>query len=71
MKIVILSRQPALYSTKWIVEAGEKMGHEMQVVDHLKCNIEIEKKAAEKNAAKQQLAAMIRESIDFFVKNLY
>ena len=44
MKIVILSRQPGLYSTKRIVEAGEKMGHEMLIVDHLKCNIEIEKK---------------------------
>lgn len=44
MKIVILSRQPALYSTRRLVEAGEKMGHEVQVVDHLKCNIEIEKK---------------------------
>ena len=44
MKIVILSRQPNLYSTKRLVEAGELMGHEMQVVDHLKCNIEIEKK---------------------------
>lgn len=30
---------------------------------------EIEKKAAEKNSAKQQLATMIRASIDFFVKN--
>lgn len=45
MKIVILSRQPALYSTKRLVETGEKMGHEMLVVDHLKCNIEIEKKS--------------------------
>lgn len=44
MKIVILSRQPSLYSTKRLVEAGEKLGHEMLVVDHLKCNIEIEKK---------------------------
>ena len=44
MKIVILSRHPSLYSTKRLVEAGKKMGHEMQVVDHLKCNIEIEKK---------------------------
>jgi ribosomal protein S6--L-glutamate ligase len=44
MKIVILSRQPALYSTRRLVEAGQKMGHEMHVVDHLKCNIEIEKK---------------------------
>lgn len=44
MKIIILSRQAALYSTKRLVEAGNEMGHEMQVVDHLKCNIEIEKK---------------------------
>ncbi|MCX8212727.1 MAG: 30S ribosomal protein S6--L-glutamate ligase [Lewinella sp.] len=44
MKIVILSRQPNLYSTKRLLEAGEKLGHEMLVVDHLKCNIEIEKK---------------------------
>jgi len=44
MKIIILSRQPNLYSTRRLVEAGENLGHEMQVVDHLKCNIEIEKK---------------------------
>ncbi len=44
MKIIILSRQPNLYSTKRLMEAGEKLGHEMRVVDHLKCNIEIEKK---------------------------
>lgn len=44
MKLVILSRGPQLYSTRRIVEAGEKLGHEMLVVDHLKCNIEIEKK---------------------------
>ncbi|MDA8692539.1 30S ribosomal protein S6--L-glutamate ligase [Saprospiraceae bacterium] len=44
MKILILSRQPNLYSTRRLVEAGEKLGHEIQVVDHLKCNIEIEKK---------------------------
>jgi len=44
MKIVILSRQANLYSTKRLFEAGERLGNEMQVVDHLKCNIEIEKK---------------------------
>ena len=35
----------------------------------LALRIEIEKKEAEKNAAKQQLASMVRASIDFFVKN--
>lgn len=44
MKILILSRQPRLYSTQRLVEAGEQLGHEMLVIDHLKCNIEIEKK---------------------------
>ena len=44
MKIVILSRQPNLYSTRRLIEAGEQLGHEMRVIDHLKCNIELEKK---------------------------
>lgn len=44
MKIVILSRNPKLYSTKRLVEAAEQKGHEAMVVDHLKCIIEIEKK---------------------------
>jgi ribosomal protein S6--L-glutamate ligase len=44
MKIVILSRNPNLYSTKRLVEAGEQRKHEMHVVDHLKCELVIEKK---------------------------
>jgi ribosomal protein S6--L-glutamate ligase len=44
MKIVVLSRNPKLYSTKRLVEAGKEKGHEVQVVDHLKCIIELEKK---------------------------
>ncbi|WP_299260202.1 30S ribosomal protein S6--L-glutamate ligase [uncultured Aquimarina sp.] len=44
MKIVILSQNPNLYSTKRLVEAGEKKGHEILVVDHTKCNLVIEKK---------------------------
>jgi ribosomal protein S6--L-glutamate ligase len=44
MKIVILSRNPNLYSTKRLVEAGKKRKHEMVVVDHSKCDIVIEKK---------------------------
>lgn len=45
MKIAILSRNPELYSTRRLVEAAEKKGHEALVVDHLKCNIEIERKS--------------------------
>lgn len=43
MKIVVLSRNPKLYSTRRLVEAGEKRKHEMIVVDHSKCDIVIEK----------------------------
>jgi ribosomal protein S6--L-glutamate ligase len=44
MKIAILSRNPKLYSTKRLVQAAEEKGHEVIVVDHLKCVIELEKK---------------------------
>jgi ribosomal protein S6--L-glutamate ligase len=44
MKIVVLSRNPKLYSTKRLVEAGEQKGHEMIIVDHSKCDLLIEKK---------------------------
>ena len=43
MKIAVLSRNPELYSTKRIVEAGHARGHEMLVIDHLKCMLVIEK----------------------------
>ena len=41
MKIAILSRNHRLYSTKRLVEAGEQRGHEMEVVDYLKCHMNI------------------------------
>lgn len=44
MKIVVLSRNPKLYSTSRLVEAGQARGHEVIVLDHLKCNLVIEKK---------------------------
>ena len=44
MKIVVLSRNANLYSTKRIVEAGVERKHEMLVVDHSKCDLIIEKK---------------------------
>lgn len=44
MKIAVLSRNPKLYSTSRLIEAGEKKGHEMVVIDHAKCDIVIEKK---------------------------
>lgn len=44
MKIAILSANANLYSTKRIMEAGKKKGHEMIIVDHTKCDLVIEKK---------------------------
>lgn len=44
MKIIILSRNPNLYSTRRLLEAGEKRKHEMLVIDHTKCDLVIEKK---------------------------
>lgn len=44
MKIVILSQNPNLYSTKRLIEAGKKKGHTMQVIDHAKCDLIIEKR---------------------------
>ncbi len=43
MKIVILSRNPKSYSTRRLVEAGNKHHHEMVVLDHTKCVLVIEK----------------------------
>ncbi|WP_375562880.1 30S ribosomal protein S6--L-glutamate ligase [Bernardetia sp. OM2101] len=44
MKLAILSANKNLYSTQRIIEAGEKKGHEMIVVDHTKCDLVIQKK---------------------------
>lgn len=41
MKIAILSRNPKLYSTSRLVEAAGQRGHEVQVVDALKCYMDI------------------------------
>lgn len=44
MKIVVLSRNANLYSTRRLVEEGLKSGHHVEVIDPLKCNIVIEQK---------------------------
>lgn len=41
MKIAILSRDPSLYSTSRLREAAEHRGHEVQVVDYLRCYMNI------------------------------
>ena len=44
MKIAILSRDPKLYSTHRLYEACEKGGHSVEIIDHMKCVLLIEKK---------------------------
>ena len=41
MKIIILSRNARLYSTRRLAEAAEQRGHEVKVVDALKCYMDI------------------------------
>lgn len=42
MRIAILSRNKNLYSTKRLIEAAEQRGHEVVVLDHMKCVLVIE-----------------------------
>lgn len=43
MNIGILSRDAKLYSTRRLKEAGEKHGHKVEIIDHMKCVLLIEK----------------------------
>ncbi len=43
MKLAILSREPKSYSTQRLVAAAAALGHEAQVIDHLQCNLVLEK----------------------------
>jgi len=41
MKIAILSRKASLYSTRRLIEAGRQRGHEIRVIDPLRCYMNI------------------------------
>lgn len=41
MRIGILSRNRALYSTRRLAEAGTARGHEVEVIDYLRCSMDI------------------------------
>jgi len=72
MKFAVLSANPNLYSTKRIVEAGKKKGHDMVIIDHTKCDLVIEKKRPSviyKNTEISDLDAVIPRigaSVTFF-----
>ena len=44
MKVVILSRNKKLYSTKRLIEEGKNKGYSIEVIDPLECILELEKK---------------------------
>ena len=41
MKIAVLSRNPKLYSTKRLVDVAKERGHDVRVVDHVHCFMDI------------------------------
>ena len=41
MRIAILSRNPKLYSTRRLVEAGQELGHQVDVIDTMHCYMDI------------------------------
>ncbi len=41
MRIAILSRKASLYSTRRLKEAGEQRGHDIRVIDYLRCYMDI------------------------------
>src|SRR5580693_9884427 len=47
MRVVILSRQPALYSTRMLTEAAQARGHDVQVMDTLQFDIRLSRRNPE------------------------
>src|SRR5438128_9754744 len=47
MRIAILSRNESLFSTRALVEAGQKRGHEVRVLDTLQLDIRVSKRNPE------------------------
>jgi ribosomal protein S6--L-glutamate ligase len=47
MRLVILSRQPELFSTRALVEAAQRRGHEVRVLDTLQFDIRVSKRSPE------------------------
>ena len=41
MKIVVLSTNPKLYSTRRLVETGQERGHQVKVLNHRRCYMNI------------------------------
>ena len=55
LNIAVLSRQSNLYSTKRLIEAAEKRGHKVRVIDALKCYININNKSPDVHYRKGEI----------------
>ena len=55
MKVAILSRNPRLYSTRRLIEAAEQRGHEVRVIDVLRCYMNIVSRKPEVHLEGQKL----------------
>src|SRR5215471_7716387 len=47
MRVVILSRQPSLYSTRVLAEAAQQRGHDVRVLDTLQFDIRVSRRSPE------------------------
>lgn len=56
MKIGILSRNSSLYSTRRLIEAGRQRGHEIKVIDVLRCYMNINSQEPEIHFKGEQLS---------------
>ncbi len=56
MKIGILSRNQSLYSTRRLIEAAEQRGHKVEVIDALRCYMNINSSEPEIHFKGQQLS---------------
>lgn len=56
MKIAILSRNPELYSTQRLVEAGLGRGHDVRVIDYARCYMGIKSHGPTVHLAREALA---------------
>lgn len=43
MNIVVLSQSPGLYSTQKLVSTGQERGHQVQLIDHMKCYLVVDR----------------------------
>ncbi len=67
LKIVILSRNARLYSTRRLLEAARERGHEARVLNHLRCFMDITSERPSVHYADEELT---REDVDAVIPRI-